>query len=290
MTARRVRLVVTAHQQMEGGGFLVRRPFPTRGLDGVDPLLMLDEMGPVEYGPGEALGAPDHPHRGFETVTYILDGEAEHADSAGHAGTLKPGDVQWMTAGSGVVHREMPSAAMQRDGGRMHGFQLWVNLPAKLKMTTPRYVELPAADIPVVPTADGLGEVRVVAGRALGVDAATRTHTPITYLHVRLQAGSETPLELTVGHNVCVYVFDGEVDVAGRTVQRGQLALLTDGDSVVLGSDGGGQALVLGGQPIGEPVAWQGPFVMNTSAELRQAMVDYQRGEMGRIPPEIVRA
>lgn len=287
---RNVTRIVSAHQQREGGGFLVRRPFPTRGLEGVDPLLMLDEMGPVTYGPGEAIGAPDHPHRGFETVTYVLDGEMEHADSAGHAGTLAAGDVQWMTAGSGVVHREMPSQRMQREGGRVHGFQLWVNLPARLKMTTPRYQELSGQGLPVARTDDGKGEITVIAGEALGVVSPTRTHTPILYLHARLQAEASVELEIPADHNACVYVFDGALEIDSQSIARGQLALLGDGDAVELRSVGGGQALILGGAPIGEPVAWHGPFVMNTRAELQQAITDYQRGRMGSIPPEIVRA
>jgi quercetin 2,3-dioxygenase len=139
MSTRTVETVITAHRQREGGGFVVRRPFPTAGLQGVDPFLMLDEMGPVDYGPGEAVGAPDHPHRGFETITYILEGEIEHRDSAGHRGVIRPGGVQWMTAGSGVVHSEMPTPALLQDGGRMHGFQIWLNLPRQHKMTAPRY-------------------------------------------------------------------------------------------------------------------------------------------------------
>src|SRR5215813_5500745 len=145
---RIVENLVTAHHQTEGAGFVVRRPLPTVGLDLVDPFLLIDEMGPVEYGPGEAVGAPDHPHRGFETVTYMLDGELEHEDSAGHRGALSAGDVQWMTAGAGIVHSEEPSKRLRERGGRVHGFQIWVNLPAKLKMTRPRYQEVDRAHIP----------------------------------------------------------------------------------------------------------------------------------------------
>ena len=166
--SRTVAAVITAHRQLEGGGFVVRRPFPTRGLDLVDPFLLLDEMGPAEYGPGEAKGAPDHPHRGFETVTYMLDGEFEHEDSAGHTGTIAPGDVQWMTAGAGVVHSEMPSRRIREKGGRVHGFQLWVNLPARDKMIAPRYQEVTSAGIPEATSPDGLARVRVIAGAALG--------------------------------------------------------------------------------------------------------------------------
>src|SRR6185369_4785941 len=176
---REVDTIVTAHRQREGGGFVVRRPLPTAGLELYDPFLLIDEMGPVDYAPGEAVGAPDHPHRGFETVTYVLDGEMEHEDSAGHRGALGPGDVQWMTAGAGIVHSEMPSARIRERGGRVHGFQVWVNLPARLKMTRPRYQEIPAAKSPEGRTADGKARVKVVAGEALGVRAVIDTHTPI---------------------------------------------------------------------------------------------------------------
>src|SRR4029077_5528483 len=178
---REVEKVVTAHKQREGGGFIVRRPFPGLGITAVDPFLLLDEMGPVEYAPGQAVGAPDHPHRGFETVTYVLAGEMEHEDSAGHRGSLRAGDVQWMTAGGGIIHSEEPSRAMRERGGRMHGFQIWVNLPARLKMTRPRYQEIAAAQIPVAETPDGKAKVRVIAGEALGARAVIDTHTPIVY-------------------------------------------------------------------------------------------------------------
>src|SRR5882762_3832595 len=168
MAAREVQRIVHSPRLREGGGFVVRRPFPTAGLDHIDPFLLLDEMGPVDYAPGEAVGAPDHPHRGFETVTYLLDGEFEHADSAGNRGRLAPGDIQWMTAGRGVVHSEMPSARVRRDGGRVHGFQLWVNLPARDKMTAPRYQDVSAATLPIARAADGKATVKVIAGTALG--------------------------------------------------------------------------------------------------------------------------
>src|SRR5215472_193451 len=171
MTIRSVRDVVPAIETLEGAGFLVHRPFPTSDLDYFDPFLLLDEMGPANLAPGEAKGAPDHPHRGFETVTYLLSGSMEHKDSRGNRGKLTPGDVQWMTAGSGVVHSEMPAASFSQTGGRMHGFQLWVNLPARDKMMAPRYQEIPASRIPVGRTADGTVAVRVIAGKSLGAEA-----------------------------------------------------------------------------------------------------------------------
>src|SRR5437588_8267283 len=154
--------ITTAHRQSEGAGFVVRRPFPGAEIDSVDPFLLLDEMGPIDYAPGEAVGAPDHPHRGFETVTYVLEGEMEHEDSAGHRGKLGPGDVQWMTAGAGIIHSEMPSAQIQKNGGRVHGFQIWVNLPSKDKMTRPRYQEFASGELPRGRSADGKAEVRVI--------------------------------------------------------------------------------------------------------------------------------
>src|SRR5688572_4062763 len=180
-TIREATELVTAHQQREGAGFIVRRPLPSQGLPAADPFLLLDEMGPADYRPGEAVGAPDHPHRGFETVTYMLEGEFEHEDSAGHRGLIRPGDVQWMTAGAGIVHSEMPSRRILETGGRVHGFQIWVNLPARLKMARPRYQEVLASRIPEARSGDGLARVRVIAGEALGVRAVIDTHTPIVY-------------------------------------------------------------------------------------------------------------
>ena len=292
-TPRPVDTVITAHHQREGGGFVVRRPFPTAGLDMIDPFLMLDELGPVVYGPGEAIGAPDHPHRGFETISYILDGELEHKDSAGHRGVLGPGDVQWMTAGRGVVHSELPTERMMREGGRMHGFQIWLNLPREHKLTTPRYQERTAAQLPVARSEDGLAEVTVIAGAALGVDAAISTHSPIHFHHWRLQPGARVETALPAGLGAFAYVFEGTARVGpeGATVREGQVARLGDGDTVQLGvsgeAEGGAQLLLLAGAPLREPVARWGPFVMNTPGEIRQAMLDYQAGRMGRIPAEL---
>jgi hypothetical protein len=195
-----------------------------------------------------------------------------------------------MTAGSGVVHREMPSAKVQRDGGRVHGFQLWVNLPRALKGVGPRYQEMPAARIPEATSPDGRAHVRVIAGEALGVSAVTATHTPILYQHWRLDAGASIALPVPADHRVGVYVFDGVMEVAGTQVRAGQFAVLGPGDTLQLSAALPAQALVLGGRPIGEPIAWGGPFVMNTREEVMQAFADFRAGKMGRIPPEIVRA
>ena len=290
MSARHITQVVTGHHQSEGGGFIVRRPLPTRGLQLLDPLLLIDELGPIEYGPGEAKGAPDHPHRGFETVTYLLSGASAHADSAGHSGVLNAGDVQWMTAGSGVVHREMPAAQIQAEGGRVHGFQVWVNLPKRLKGHAPRYLELKSERIPEATTPDGLATVRVIAGEALGVSAAASTLTPVVYHHWTLRPGAAVTLPVPLEHNLGVYVFSGRVQLGEVDLGEGQLAVTSLGDTLSFSATEDAQFLLLGGQPIGEPVAWGGPFVMNTRGEVKQAYLDYQAGRMGQIPPEIVLA
>jgi redox-sensitive bicupin YhaK (pirin superfamily) len=288
---REIFRIVTAHKQREGGGFVVRRPFPSYGLTVVDPFLLIDEMGPVDYAPGEAVGAPDHPHRGFETVTYVLEGEMEHEDSAGHRGSLRAGDVQWMTAGAGIIHSEEPSRALREKGGRVHGFQIWINLPARLKMTRPRYQEIAAAQIPVAETADGRARVRVIAGEALGVRAVIDTHTPITYQDWTVAEGADLTVPLAREQHALIYVFEGNVKVGnndgndgGRLVTDGQMAILADGDAVRFrGVTGGGRFLLLSGVPLGEPVARYGPFVMNNEAEIDQAVQDYQSGRMGEI-------
>lgn len=283
---RSIRRIVTAHQQLEGAGFVVRRPFPTAGLSYVDPFLLLDEAGPVDYAPGEATGAPDHPHRGFETVGYMLEGELEHEDSAGHHGILAPGDVQWMTAGAGIVHSEMPSRRLQREGGRMHGFQIWVNLPSQLKLTRPRYQEINSGKIPRASTPDGRAQVRVIAGEVLGVKAVIETHTPIVYHDWTLEADAAVSFEIPEDHQAMVYVFDGaaKVGAEGTRISSGQLAILGDGKLVKLeGTDDRARLLVLAGVPIREPVARYGPFVMNRPEELMTAIHDFQSGKMGEI-------
>ena len=285
-TVREVPEVVTAHRQLEGGGFVVRRPFPTLGLSQVDPFLLLDEMGPVDYAPGEAVGAPDHPHRGFETVTYALEGEFEHEDSAGHRGVLTAGDVQWMTAGAGIVHSEMPSRRLRQEGGRVHGFQIWVNLPARLKLARPRYQEVPAAGIPRAESEDGRARVLVVAGSALGARAVIDTNTPIVFQDWSLASGADVTTALPADHAGLVYVFGGEARVGerGTLVRDGQLAVLGPGDAVRLrAADGDGRLLLLGGVPLRERVVRQGPFVMNDERELVKAFDDYRSGRMGEI-------
>jgi quercetin 2,3-dioxygenase len=286
LSVREVTKVVSAHRQREGAGFIVRRPFPTHGLSLVDPFLLLDEMGPADYRPGEAVGAPDHPHRGFETVTYMLEGEFEHEDSAGNRGTIRPGDVQWMTAGAGIVHSEMPSRTIRDQGGRVHGFQIWVNLPARTKMTRPRYQGVPASRIPEARTADGRARVRVVAGEALGARAVIDTHTPIVFQDWSIDAGADVRVAVPEDQQALAYVFEGSVRIGdeGRVVNEGDLALLGKGDAVRFrGAPESGRLLLLAGVPIAEPVARYGPFVMNTEQELREAVRDFQSGRMGEI-------
>jgi quercetin 2,3-dioxygenase len=286
-TPRTLLRTLTAHRQTEGAGFVVRRPFPTAGLSLVDPFLLLDEMGPVDYRPGEAIGAPDHPHRGFETVTYALEGEFEHEDSAGHAGALAAGDVQWMTAGSGVVHSELPSRRIREKGGRVHGFQVWVNLPRRDKLIAPRYQEIPSGRLPVARSADGLAEVKVIAGEALGARAVIETRTPIFFQDWTLRPGASVVLPVPAEHQAMAYVFAGEALVGGSSVKDGQLGLLGPGDTVALGAPETApmpaRLLFLSGVPLREPVARYGPFVMNTPEEIRQAMVDFEAGRMGEI-------
>jgi redox-sensitive bicupin YhaK (pirin superfamily) len=284
-TSRPVVSVVEAHRQLEGDGFEVRRPFPSAALPMVDPFLLLDEMGPVEHAPGEAMGASDHPHRGFETVTYVLDGEMEHRDSAGNAGSIGAGDVQWMTAGSGVVHSEKPSDAFLARGGRMHGFQLWVNLPRADKMTAPRYQDLRADAFPKVER-DGV-RATVIAGDAFGVHGPADTHVPITYVHVHLDAGAATEVDVPNDANAFVYAFagSGAVGADGRLLGDGQAAVLGAGDVIEVRASNGEplDVLVLAGAPLREPVVRYGPFVMNTKQEIVDAVDDYQAGRMGVI-------
>ena len=281
---------VNSIETLEGGGFLVRRPFPKASFSDFDPFLLLDEMGPMDVAPGEAKGAPDHPHRGFETVTYMLSGEMEHKDSSGRAGQLRSGDVQWMTAGSGVVHAEMPSAEFIRTGGRMHGFQLWVNLPQQDKMIKPRYQEIPSAKIPKPISADGLVNVTVIAGEAMGEKAVIETHTPIIYLHYRIKPGGLVTQHVPRAFNAFAYVVEGDglFGTEGERGADGQMVMFaSDGDEVRIENPADArvtlEVLLIAGVPLNEPIARYGPFVMNTEAEIHQAFEDYRQGRMGAI-------
>jgi redox-sensitive bicupin YhaK (pirin superfamily) len=287
--ARNVERIVPAISTLEGGGFEVYRPFPTPAADWFDPFLLLDEMAPNEVAPGEAVGAPPHPHRGFETVTYILQGEVEHRDSAGNHGIIGPGDVQWMTAGDGIVHSEMPSTRIQTEGGTGHGLQLWVNLPASLRRTTPAYQGLVANDIA---SASGDGwTAEVVAGPLLGVVGPAQTHTPIGYARVTIQPGSTLRIPAPDGHTALVYSFAGSATVGdhGTHLATNHLAVLdrAGGDIVIVVSANASEAfdcVVLTGEPINEPMVRYGPFVMNTQAEIKEAISDFNAGRMGSIP------
>ena len=276
---RSIQSIVPTHTVLEGGGFKVRRPAAMGRL--MSPFLLLDEMGPVDYAPGEAVGAPDHPHRGFETVTYLLAGGMKHADSAGNSGDLNPGDVQWMTAGRGVIHSELPQDHMLEQGGLMHGFQIWVNLPAKDKMMAPRYQDIPSAEIPEVSNEDETVWAKVIAGEALGVEAVIDTVIPITCIHVRMKPGATYTHSCDEAHNVMLYTFGGSVEVEGRSLHDGGLGLLTEGDSIEINAeDDGAEFLILGGPEIGEPIARYGPFVMNTRQEIYQAVKDFNNGTL----------
>ena len=276
---RALRSIVPTHTVLEGGGFKVRRPVAMGRL--MSPFLLLDEMGPVTYGPGEAVGAPDHPHRGFETVTYLLAGGMKHADSAGNSGDLNPGDVQWMTAGRGVIHSELPQDHMMENGGLMHGFQIWVNLPAAHKMMSPRYQDIPSQDIPEVTSPNGEVWAKVIAGKALGVEAVIDTVIPITFIHLKLKPGATFVHAAQPEHDLMVYAFGGAFEIGERTLEDGGLGILAQGDALTLvAGPEGGECLLLGGPEIDEPIARYGPFVMNTREEIHQAMVDFQNGTL----------
>jgi quercetin 2,3-dioxygenase len=275
--------LVPAQQVIEGGGFVVRRPFPVQGLSYVDPFLLIDEMGPVDYAPGKAIGAPDHPHRGFETVTYIIDGEMEHEDSHGHRGSIRSGDVQWMTAGAGVIHSEMPSQAMMQNGGRMHGFQIWINLPQEKKMAQPRYQEYAAGKLPVI-TGNGRW-IRVIAGEVDGQRSPIETTVPATMLHVKLEPNASADLSIVAGSNAIAHAMAGSGTMNGYAVGAHEDGVLTAAPQSVrleAGSDGF-EALFLAGMPLNEPVARYGPFVMTTARELQKAFDDYRSGNFGEI-------
>ncbi len=279
-TTNRVARLIAAQRAVEGDGFVVRRPFPTMTLSHLDPFMLFDHMGPMEFGPGEGVGTPWHPHRGFETVTYLLEGHAEHQDSMGNHGLLTPGDTQWMTAGSGVFHKEGPSESSQRTGGRMHGLQLWVNLPASKKMIDPAYQDLAASE--VATRQEGNSVIRVIAGELFGLAGPGSTHTPISYAHVTLAAGESVQTALPSGHNVLVYPMTGGISIDGTAVVEGVMAVVEGSSVDLVGVEQSSEVIILTGEPIGEPVARYGPFVMNTQAEIRQAFADFEAGRLGR--------
>ena len=276
ITSRKVRSIIPTRTTLEGGGFKVRRPAAMGSL--MSPFLLLDEMGPTDYGPGEAVGAPWHPHRGFETVTYLLAGEMEHEDSVGSKGTLSPGDVQWMTAGKGIIHSEMPTSKMIAKGGLIHGFQIWVNLLAKDKMIEPRYQEISSNESNIAEK-EGVW-ARVIAGECLGTESSIDTMIPITMIHVKMDKGSKLEKSLQDDLNCMIYVFKGSIDIGWMTVDDGSLALLSKGSTIEVKAREESEYLILAGPEINEPIARYGPFVMNTQQEIRQAIDDYNRGRL----------
>lgn len=288
---RRVTQVTTAPQGYEGEGFPVRRAFAGVDLRDLDPFIHLDQMGEVEYAPGEPKGTPWHPHRGFETVTYMIDGTFEHQDSYGGGGLITNGDTQWMTAGAGILHIETPPEQLVVSGGLFHGFQLWVNLPRERKWANPRYQDLRGGDVTLLTTHDGGALLRLIAGDLDGNVGPGSTHTPMTMVHATLEAGAEVDLPWRSEYNALAYVLNGR-GTAGEDrapLREGQLAVFGPGESVRFSADRSQDGrspsvdvLLLGGLPIREPVAWQGPFVMNTEAEVRQAFLDHQAGRLGR--------
>ncbi len=293
-TDRAVRQVTTAPRGFEGDGFPVRRAFAGVAQNELDPFIHMDQMGEVEYAPGEPKGTPWHPHRGFETVTYIIDGTFVHQDSHGGGGVITNGDTQWMTAGNGLLHIEVPPESLVRSGGLFHGIQLWVNLPAAQKMATPRYQSLEGRDVSLLSSPDGGALIRVIAGEIGGHQGPGNTHSPITMAHLTISPGAQVRLPWPANFNGLVYALSGAGTVGPdqQPLQMGQLAVTAPGDVLTVGGspspDSRTEAfdvLLLGGQRIGEPVAWQGPFVMNTRAELMQAFADYEAGKLGVIPP-----
>ena len=290
-----MRSVTSAPHGLEGEGFPVRRAFAGVAQSELDPFVHMDQMGEVEYGPGEPKGTPWHPHRGFETVTYMIDGSFQHRDSTGGGGLITNGATQWMTAGAGILHIERPPEDLIASGGLFHGVQLWVNLPASSKWVAPRYQDIGAGNVTLLASDDGGALLRVVAGELAGHPGPGITHTPITFVHATIEAGARIEVPWPREQNALVYVLSGRGSVGsdGRPLQSGQLALLGPGDYVVVSAAGSQETrapkldvLLLGGVPIGEPVAWYGPFVMNTESEIRQAFEDYQHGRMGQVPAD----
>ncbi|MDT9684271.1 pirin family protein [Streptomyces sp. TRM76323] len=291
--ARKVLTVVTAPSGFEGEGFPVRRAFAGINYRHLDPFIMMDQMGEVEYAPGEPKGTPWHPHRGFETVTYLIDGTFVHQDSNGGGGTITNGDTQWMTAGSGLLHIEAPPESLVMSGGLFHGLQLWVNLPAKDKMKDPRYQDIRGGSVKLLTSSDGGALLRVIAGELDGHEGPGITHTPITMVHATLRPGSEVTLPWRSDFNALAYVLAGRgtVGTERRPVHTGQTAVFGDGGAVTVRADekqDGNtpdlEVVLLGGRPIREPMAHYGPFVMNTRDELLQAFEDFQAGRLGRVP------
>ncbi|MGB2721941.1 MAG: pirin family protein [Rhodococcus sp. (in: high G+C Gram-positive bacteria)] len=287
---RPVRSVTTAPTGYEGEGFPVRRAFAGLDMSSLDPFIHMDQMGEVNYAPGEPKGTPWHPHRGFETVTYMIDGIMEHKDSHGGGGIISGGDTQWMTAGGGILHIEAPPEHLVMSGGLFHGVQLWVNLPRENKMAHPRYQDITGSKVALASSPDGGALVRVIAGEIAGLQGPGSTYTPIALSHSTIAPGAALTLPWNREFNALVYVLAGEGTVGAekRPIRMGQTALFGRGDTIEMSASAVGESLevfVLGGKPIREPVAMAGPFVMNTKSEVLQAFEDYQAGRLG-VPVE----
>jgi quercetin 2,3-dioxygenase len=292
---RPVRSVTTAPQGFEGEGFPVRRAFAAVDLGLLDPFIHMDQMGEVDYAPGEPKGTSWHPHRGFETVTYLMDGTFEHQDSNGGGGLITNGDTQWMTAGGGILHIEKPPEELVVRGGLFHGIQLWVNLPRENKLVAPRYQDLRGTSVALLASGDAGALVRLIAGDIAGRQGPGSTYTPMTMLHATLAPGASLTLPWRPDFNALAYVLsgDGAAGAERRPITTGQLVVYGAGDTVIVsaadsqeGRHAALEVLLLGGAPIREPVAWGGPFVMNTKLEVLQAFEDFQAGRLGTIPAQ----
>ena len=292
-TDRAVKSLTTQPKGFEGEGFPVTRAFAGVEMHELDPFIHMDQMGAVDYGPGEPRGTDWHPHRGFETVTYMLDGTFAHQDSHGGGGVITDGATQWMTAGGGILHIETPPEELVVSGGLFHGLQLWVNLPARDKLATPRYQSLEGEQATLLSSADGGALVRIIAGEVDGHRGPGATYTPITFLHATVSPGARLHLPWRPDFNALAYVLSGSglVGSEGRPVGEGDLVVFGPGDHVLLSAaerqslaTPNLEVVVLGGQPIRETIAWYGPFVMNTRAEVIQAVEDYQAGKLGVVP------
>jgi quercetin 2,3-dioxygenase len=294
-TSRPVASVTTAPAGFEGEGFPVRRAFAGVDPSALDPFIHMDQMGEVEYAPGEPKGTPWHPHRGFETVTYMIDGTFQHQDSIGGGGLITNGDTQWMTAGGGILHIEAPPEELVASGGLFHGIQLWVNLPKAAKMIAPRYQDIGRSNVVLLSSPDGGALLRVIAGDVACHAGPGSTHSPMAMVHATIAPGARVEVPWSREFNALVYVLggNGTVGADAHAAHTGQLAIFGEGDSVIIGADAmqdtrtpNVDVLILGGRPIGEPVYAYGPFVMNTKEEVAQAFEDYQAGRLGTVPAD----
>jgi len=294
---RPVMTITTAPSGFEGEGFPVRRGFAGIPYKYLDPFIMLDQMGENEWRAGEAKGTPWHPHRGFETVTYMIEGTFEHRDSEGGGGVISDGDTQWMTAGAGILHIEVPSEEIVISGGTVHGTQLWVNLSRDKKWTNPRYQDISRTNLSLLSSHDGGALIRVIAGSIDGHDGPGVTYSPITYIHATVSPGAQLEIPWRPEYNALAYVLSGNGSVGQehKPIHMGQAVVFGKGDSIVVSANEEQDSkspeleiLLLGGQPIREPMAWHGPFVMNTQEELQQAFADYHAGKLGVIPPDVI--